>query len=62
MDKLNAGMDSSLILISAPAGYGKTTLIAEWLQVTQYRRIWFSLDESDNSPRQFLIYLLIALQ
>jgi len=55
-------MDSSLILISAPAGYGKTTLIAEWLQVTQYRRIWFSLDESDNSPRQFLIYLLIALQ
>jgi len=62
MDKLNAGMDSSLILVSAPAGYGKTTLIAEWLPVTQHRRTWFSLDESDNSPRQFLIYLLTALQ
>jgi LuxR family maltose regulon positive regulatory protein len=48
-------------LISAPAGYGKTTLVAAWLQESQIRSAWLSLDESDNDPRRFLDYLLAAL-
>ena len=62
IDKLNAEMDGRLILVSASAGSGKTTLITEWLSRSDHRVAWFSLDETDNDPRRFLDYLLAALR
>jgi LuxR family maltose regulon positive regulatory protein len=66
-DKLNLGAQRRLILISAPPGFGKTTLLAEWLAGyephTLPRRVaWVSLDETDNDPAQLLHYLIAALQ
>ena len=71
IERLHAGLHRSLTLISAPAGFGKTTLVSEWvadigagtgqadlpLQVA-----WLSLDEGDNDPARFLAYLIAALQ
>jgi len=56
-----------LTLISAPAGFGKTTLLGQWIAVTSQRdpamRVaWLSLEESDNDPARFLAYLIAALQ
>lgn len=51
-----------LILISAPAGYGKSALVAEWRESTQRKITWLSLDESDNEPLRFFLYLVTALQ
>jgi LuxR family maltose regulon positive regulatory protein len=49
-------------LISAPAGFGKTTLISEWLQQGQRQTAWLSLDQSDNDPTRFWRYVIAALQ
>ncbi|HSB66253.1 MAG TPA: LuxR C-terminal-related transcriptional regulator [Anaerolineales bacterium] len=51
-----------LTLISAPAGYGKTTLAVEWLNELSYPVAWLSLDETDNDPARFLGYLVSAIQ
>ncbi|CAG0953149.1 partial serine/threonine-protein kinase PknK, partial [Anaerolineae bacterium] len=51
-----------LVLVSAPAGYGKTTLISSWLQGNPIASVWLSLDEGDNDPIRFLQYLIKALQ
>jgi LuxR family maltose regulon positive regulatory protein len=51
-----------LTLVSAPAGYGKTTLVRTWLEELGRPYAWLSLDRSDNYPEQFLAYLLAALQ
>ena len=58
---INRGLDKVLILISAPAGYGKTTLVTSWLNETEIPSAWISLDDSDNDPVQFLQYFLTAL-
>jgi LuxR family maltose regulon positive regulatory protein len=52
----------SLTLVSAPAGYGKTTLVSGWLRETDIASAWLSLDESDNDPSRFLQYFMTALQ
>lgn len=62
IDQLNAGVDRKLILISAPAGYGKTTLISTWLHETKISSAWLSLDEDDNDPIRFFQYFITALQ
>ncbi|HEY3476295.1 MAG TPA: hypothetical protein VGK56_16900, partial [Anaerolineales bacterium] len=51
-------------LVSAPAGFGKTTLIREWITATEPAKPfgWLSLDDSDNDPVRFLIYLVSAIQ
>ncbi len=54
--------DKKLILVSASAGYGKTTLVTEWLRGLQEKSAWLSLDETDNDPTRFLAYLIAALQ
>ena len=51
-----------LTLISAPAGFGKTTLISEWVGGCQRHVAWLSLDEEDGDPARFLTYLVAALQ
>ncbi|MBI9052010.1 MAG: hypothetical protein JEZ00_21525 [Anaerolineaceae bacterium] len=51
----------NLFLIEAPAGYGKTTLLLDWinqLQLTGYKTAWYALDESDNESSSFAVYLL----
>jgi ATP/maltotriose-dependent transcriptional regulator MalT len=54
--------DKKLTLVSASAGYGKTTLVTEWLRGLQEKSAWLSLDETDNDPTRFLAYLIAALQ
>ena len=51
-----------MTLISAPAGFGKTTLLSDWLRQTDRPVAWLSLDEGDNDPTRFLAYLIAALQ
>ena len=61
-DLIIAGLERSLILVSAPAGYGKTTLVSNWLKETQIPSAWLSLDGGDNDPIRFLQYLVASLQ
>jgi len=61
---LNKGREYPLTLVSAAAGFGKTTLLASWVQSLQApgpRVAWVSLDEEDNEPRLFWAYILTAL-
>lgn len=64
LQRLQEGLAAPLTLISAPAGFGKTTLVSAWLQrQTERSRVaWLSLDENDNDPIRFLDYLVAALQ
>ena len=62
IDRLNEGLTRKLILISAPAGFGKTTLLGEWVGHNELPVAWVSLDESDNDLPRFLTYLVTALQ
>src|SRR5215468_3969556 len=62
IDRLNEGLHRKLTLISAPAGFGKTTLVSEWLAGCARPAAWLSLDEGDNDPARFLTYLIAALQ
>ena len=61
-EQLDAGNQCKLTLVSAPAGYGKTTLISSWLQETNIPSAWLSLDEGDNDPIRFFQYFITALQ
>lgn len=61
VERLNEGMDRKLTLISAPAGFGKTTLVSEWI-ASGRPAAWLSLDEGDNDLSRFLTYLVAALQ
>ena len=51
-----------LTLVSAPAGYGKTMMVSEWVQGLGYRVAWLSLDEADNDPNRFMAYFIAAIQ
>ena len=71
IDTLNASLARKLTLISAPAGFGKTTLLAAWVQQLQASGspspnlpciAWVSLDSGDNDPNRFFAYLIAALQ
>jgi len=55
-------LECGFLLVSAPAGYGKSTLISTWLAHLEYDSTWLSIDESDNDPFRFLTYLVAALQ
>ncbi len=58
--QLSRAADSRLTIVSAPAGFGKTTVLAEWLATTP--AAWLSLDESDSRPASFWTYVITALQ
>ncbi len=62
LDQLDAGLHGNLTLISAPAGFGKTTLLAEWVATCELPVAWLSLDEGDSDLARFLTYLVAALQ
>lgn len=62
IERLNAGLSGKLTLISAPAGFGKTTLVSEWISQSDIPFCWISLDDNDNDPGQFLAYLTASLQ
>jgi LuxR family transcriptional regulator, maltose regulon positive regulatory protein len=62
LERLNEGLRRRLTLVSAPAGFGKTTLLGEWLAGCGRPAAWLSLDEGENDPRRFLAYLVAALQ
>jgi len=61
-NKLNDGLNRKLILISAPAGFGKTTLISDWINQHKIQTSWFSLDNEDNDPVKFLNYIISGIQ
>ena len=61
-EKLNEGLTGKLTLISAPAGYGKTTLAAQWLRGLKRKLAWLTLDDNDNDPAQFMAYCLAGLR
>lgn len=66
IERLNEGLSSSrtprVTLISASAGFGKTTLASEWVASCGSPAAWLSLDEGDNDPVRFISYLIAALQ
>ena len=63
IERLNAGLQRKLTLVSAPAGFGKTTLLSEWIGESANQRCgrpvaWLSLDEGDNDPIRLTIAAL----
>ena len=65
IERLNRGAESTLTLVSAPAGFGKTTLLTEWLgsvSACGWSAAWLSLDKRDNDPTLFWTYFVTALK
>jgi LuxR family maltose regulon positive regulatory protein len=59
---LNTGLTHPVMVVSAPAGFGKTTLLAQWSSETALPLVWMSLDAHDNEMTRFLAYLVAAIQ
>src|SRR5512133_2329444 len=62
LEDLDAGLGGKVTLVSAPAGFGKTTVVSEWIRDCGHPTAWLSLDKNDNDPSRFLIYLIAAVQ
>jgi LuxR family maltose regulon positive regulatory protein len=62
VDELAAKRHVPLVLITGPAGYGKTTLLSAWLASSEWPAMWVSLDEGDNNLRLFVQYIVAAIQ
>ncbi len=62
IERPDEGLHRKLTIISASAGFGKTTLVSEWVAGCEQPVAWLSLDEADSEPTRFLIYLIAALQ
>lgn len=64
VDLLNLGLEMgrSLTLISAPAGFGKSTCASEWISKLDFPVAWFSLDKADDDPARFFTYFVAVLQ
>ena len=65
IDRLDKGTERKLTLVSAPAGFGKSTVLAEWVAGTpasERPAAWVSLDQNDNDPALFWAYFIAALQ
>lgn len=60
--RLEEGRERKLTLLSAPAGFGKTTLLSAWAAESDAQIAWLSLDEDDNDPNRFWSYVVAALQ
>ena len=62
IEDLNHSILGKLTLVSAPAGFGKTTLVSMWAKEKDDPVIWLSLDADDNDPARFMTYLITAFQ
>jgi len=62
IEKMNESLHGRLTLISAPAGFGKTTLASEWIASCKKPSVWLSLDAGDGDFSRFMTYLVAALQ
>lgn len=62
LEKLNRGLESRLILISAPAGFGKTTLLVQWLQSLALPALWIALEEADDDSIRFFTAWITCLR
>lgn len=60
--QLTAGLHRALTVICAPAGFGKTTLLSEWVAMQAEAVVWLTLDTSENEPATFFDHLIVALQ
>ncbi|MEA3338209.1 MAG: helix-turn-helix transcriptional regulator, partial [Chloroflexota bacterium] len=62
VERLNVGLGGNLTLVSAPAGFGKTTLLSQWAEKQDRSVAWVSLDRGDNDPIRFWTYVIAAMQ
>ncbi len=62
VDALDGGLSRKLTLLSAPAGYGKTTLLSAWASSGNFPVAWVSLDDADNDLSRFFTYFITALR
>ncbi|HEX6557555.1 MAG TPA: LuxR C-terminal-related transcriptional regulator [Ktedonobacteraceae bacterium] len=62
VERLQQGAERALTLVSAPAGFGKTTLLAQWFMKSDLPVAWLSLEVEDNDPTRFLYYVIAALR
>lgn len=62
LERLDSGLDGKLTLVSAPAGYGKSTLLAAWAQQAKIPIAWLSIDGDDNDPIRFWTHFIAALR
>jgi len=60
--RMDEGFGRKLTLLSAPAGFGKTTLLVDWIHKHKIPAAWFSVDKGDNAPQHFLTYVILGLQ
>jgi len=59
--RMDEGFERKLILVSAPAGFGKTTLLVDWIHRHNIPTVWFSVDKGDNDALHFLTYVILGL-
>jgi len=62
IEHLESNISKPLSLMVAPAGYGKSIIVSQWLERTRARYAWFSIDEEHNTLRLFLSYVFVAIQ
>src|SRR2546430_1471034 len=60
--RLYEGLRAKLTIVSAPAGFGKTTLLSGWIYQSRTTAAWVTLDEGDNSPSRFWDYVIASIR